>query len=99
MVSLQTIVNRHQIQDGYLKLDAEGAEFDIICAAPIEILRKFEEMIIEVHLFLGNIDKLIDKLMGSGFDITIFNNQMVKGEFQESIKILKCKRNNNEYSK
>jgi FkbM family methyltransferase len=93
-ISLETIVNQHSIEDGCLKLDAEGAEFEIIKSAPIETLRKFKQMAIEVHNYFGNIDEITDKLMNSGFDITYSHNPIVKFEFRDSIKILKCTRNN-----
>jgi FkbM family methyltransferase len=93
-ISLETIVNEHNIEDGCLKLDAEGAEFEIIKGAPIETLRKFKQIVLEVHNYFGNIDEITDKLMNSGFDITYSPNPIVKFEFRDSIKMLKCNRNN-----
>jgi FkbM family methyltransferase len=93
-ISLETIVNEHHIEDGCLKLDAEGAEFEIIKGTPVETLRKFKQMAIEVHNYFGNIDEITDKLMNSGFDITYSPNPIVKFEFRDSIKMLKCTRNN-----
>jgi FkbM family methyltransferase len=93
-ISLESIVNEHNIQDGCLKLDAEGAEFEIIKGAPVEILRKFKQMVLEVHNYFGNIDEITDKLMNSGFDILYSPNPIVKFEFRDSIKMLKCTRNN-----
>jgi len=93
-ISLESIVNEHKIQDGCLKLDAEGAEFEIIKGAPVETLRKFKQMVLEVHNYFGNIDEITDKLMNSGFDITYSHNPIVKFEFRDSIKMLKCTRNN-----
>ena len=93
-ISLESIVNEHKIQDGCLKLDAEGAEFEIIKGAPVETLRKFKQMLLEVHNYFGNIDEITDKLMNSGFDITYSHNPIVKFEFKDSIKMLKCNRNN-----
>jgi len=93
-ISLESIVNEHKIQDGCLKLDAEGAEFEIIKGTPVETLRKFKQMAIEVHNYFGNIDEITDKLMNSGFDITYSPSPRVKFEFRDSIKMLKCIRNN-----
>lgn len=93
-INLETIVNEHLIENGCLKLDAEGAEFEIIIGAPTETLRKFKEIVIEVHNYFGNIDQITQKLMNSGFDIVYGPNPIVKFEFRESITILKCKRNN-----
>ena len=93
-ISLESIVNKHNIEDGCLKLDAEGAEFEIIKGAPVETLRKFKQMVLEVHNYFGNIDEITDKLMNSGFDILYSPNPIVKFEFRDSIKMLKCTRNN-----
>jgi FkbM family methyltransferase len=93
-ISLESIVNKHNIEDGCLKLDAEGAEFEIIKSAPVETLRKFKQMVLEVHNYFGNIDEITDKLMNSGFDILYSPNPIVKFEFRDSIKMLKCIRNN-----
>lgn len=93
-ISLETIINEHKIEDGCLKLDAEGAEFEIIRGAPIEALRKFKQIVMEVHNYFGNIDEITQKLMNSGFDIVYSPNPVVKFEFRESITILKCIRNN-----
>lgn len=93
-ISLQTIVSNHNIEDGCLKLDAEGAEFEIIRGASIEVLRKFKQIVMEVHNYFGNIDEITQKLMNSGFDIVYGPNPIVKFEFRESITILKCTRNN-----
>jgi FkbM family methyltransferase len=93
-ISLESIVNKHNIEDGCLKLDAEGAEFEIIKSAPVETLRKFKQMVLEVHNYFGNIDEITDKLMNSGFDIVYSPNPIVKFEFRDSIKMLKCTRNN-----
>jgi FkbM family methyltransferase len=93
-ISLESIVNQHKIEDGCLKLDAEGSEFEIIKSAPIEILRKFKQMVIEVHNYFGDFDEITNKLMNSGFDILVSSNPIVKVEFTDSINILKCTRNN-----
>ena len=93
-ISLESIVNQHKIEDGCLKLDSEGAEFEIIKSAPIEILRKFKQMVIEVHNYFGDLDEITNKLMNSGFDIVVSLNPIVKFEFRDSINILKSTRNN-----
>lgn len=93
-ISLESIVNEHQIEDGYLKLDAEGSEFEIIKGAPIETLRKFKQMAIEVHNYFGDINEILQKLTNSGFDVVYSSNSLIKFEFRDSITMLKCTRNN-----
>lgn len=93
-ISLESIVTKHQIENGCLKLDAEGSEFEIIKGAPTETLRKFKQMVIEVHNYFGDINEILQKLTDSGFDIVYSLNSVVKFEFRDSITMLKCTRNN-----
>lgn len=93
-ISLESIVNQHQIENGCLKLDAEGSEFEIIKGTPIEILRKFKQMVIEVHNYFGDINEILQKLTDSGFDVIYSLNSVVKFEFKDSITILRCTKNN-----
>ena len=92
--SLESIVTKHQIENGCLKLDAEGSEFEIIKGAPTETLRKFKQMVIEVHNYFGDINEILQKLTDSGFDVVYSLNSVVKFEFRDSITMLKCTRNN-----
>lgn len=51
----------------FLKLDIEGAEFEVLrCAAPEEIL-KFSIIIVEIHDFAGDSKLLIDRIIGFGY--------------------------------
>lgn len=93
-ISLESIVTKHQIENGCLKLDAEGSEFEIIKGAPTETLRKFKQMVIEVHNYFGDINEILQKLTDSGFDVVYSLNSVVKFEFRDSITMLKCTRNN-----
>jgi FkbM family methyltransferase len=93
-ISLESIVNQHQIENGCLKIDAEGSEFEIINGTPIETLRKFKQIVIEVHNYFGDINEIFKKLTDSGFDVVYSFNPIVKFEFKDSITILKCVRNN-----
>ena len=93
-ISLQSIVEKHQLDNGCLKIDTEGSEFEIINGAPIETLRKFKQIVIEVHNYFGDIDEILKKLTDSGFDVVYSFNPIIKFEIKDSITILKCTRNN-----
>ncbi len=57
-----------------LKLDIEGAEFDIILNMSNECLRKFKRIVGEIHLEYENrLDDVVKKLECNGFDITFCN--------------------------
>jgi FkbM family methyltransferase len=49
IISLDRIVNDFQLEDAALKLDCEGAEFDIIRDSKKETLEAFSEIVLEYH--------------------------------------------------
>lgn len=49
MITLTDIVKRFNVVNGFLKLDTEGYEYEILLKTPKDILRKFSEMLIEYH--------------------------------------------------
>jgi FkbM family methyltransferase len=58
-VSLQTMMNTRQIdQIDLLKLDCEGAEYDILYKAPDEVLQKISSMSIEAHQGSNDLESL-----------------------------------------
>ncbi len=65
--SLQSILYQEKIEDGVLKMDCEGCEYDVILSSKIETLRKIEEYSIEYHY---DPFPLIKKLKEAGFDVT-----------------------------
>ena len=65
--SLASILNKIKKNNALvLKLDAEGAEYDIITEANAELLKKFEQIIIEYHYGLKGMVSLLRK---SGFQV------------------------------
>jgi FkbM family methyltransferase len=76
--SLAEIVSENNIQQiDVLKLDCEGAEYDILYAAPKEILKKTKLMLIEVH----KIDDADKNIMGIEKFLTANNFRFVSKEF------------------
>ncbi|NWK06332.1 FkbM family methyltransferase [Marine Group I thaumarchaeote] len=72
-ISLQKIFDEKQISScKLLKLDCEGAEYDIIDSLPVEYLDKIQNMAIEYHLADTKpelIKNLILKIKNAGFKI------------------------------
>jgi len=72
-ISLQRILDENKISScKLLKLDCEGAEYEIIDSLPIEYFNKIENIVIEYHLAdskpeLGK--NLITKIQDAGFKI------------------------------
>lgn len=49
IVTLKELADRYQVVDGFLKLDTEGFEYEILLNTPKEVLRRFSDMLIEYH--------------------------------------------------
>lgn len=67
-ITLEKIVNEYNIEDGILKMNCEGCEYDTILNTKNEVLRKFEYIVIEYHYGYKNITK---KLMDAGYKIEL----------------------------
>ena len=72
--SLSNILETHNLgQVDLLKLDCEGAEYDIILSTPPEVLRRVRHIVFEHHEIDGAADLLQatrSKLLGAGFKLT-----------------------------
>jgi FkbM family methyltransferase len=58
----------------FLKIDAEGAEYDILLNTPYEILTRIDKIVLEYHDYLGHNHKrseLENHLERSGFNVSI----------------------------
>ena len=69
--SLNSLISKYNIEDGILKMNCEGCEYNTILKTPKEILRKFEYIVIEYHYGYKN---LIKRLRELGFDVKITAN-------------------------
>lgn len=68
MITLPEIVERYHVADGFLKLDTEGFEYEILLKTPKEILRRFSDMLIEYHY---GYEKLQKYLVDCGYSLRI----------------------------
>jgi len=68
--TLESMIEKYNIdQIDYLKLDTEGAEFEILFNTPKEIIRKIRKIVMELHPFSGNTeDKMLNFLEDHGFE-------------------------------
>ena len=71
--TLESIINKYSIDHiDYLKLDTEGAEFDILYSAPKEVLQKIDKIVMELHPMEDNTkEKMLDFLEKAGYKNTI----------------------------
>ncbi len=66
IVTLEDIVKKYDIKKGVLKMDCEGCEYQIILNANNEVLRKFNQIMVECHYGYKNIER---KLKDAGFKV------------------------------
>ncbi|MCL5004782.1 MAG: FkbM family methyltransferase [Patescibacteria group bacterium] len=67
MITLAQIVEQFNIKDGFLKLDVEGYEYEILLNTSAEILQCFSDMIIEYHY---GFERLKNHLVAVGFSVS-----------------------------
>ena len=68
VITLADIVKRYNVVDGFLKLDTEGFEYEILLKTPKDVLRKFSDMLIEYHY---GFEKLEEYLRDCGYSMHI----------------------------
>jgi len=85
-VSLKTFFEQNNIDRlSLLKMDIEGAEYDIIENLEPEVFEKIDNFLIEYHdNYDGRVEKLVNKLVKAGFDVDQIRDQ--NSATNESIK-------------
>lgn len=71
--TLEAIMQKYEVDHiDYLKLDTEGAEFEILCDTPKNILKKIRKIVMELHPFGENTkEKMINFLEDCGYENNI----------------------------
>ena len=79
----------------YLKIDAEGAEYDILLNTPAKIIRKVDKIVLEYHDNLNHghgYKDLKEYLEGNGFKVEVGGNFLIRKIF--SMGMIKARREN-----
>lgn len=79
----------------YLKIDAEGAEYDILLNTPAEIIRKVDKIVLEYHDYLNHnhdYKDLKEYLEGNGFKVETGKNFLIRKIFLTGM--IKARREN-----
>ena len=79
----------------YLKIDAEGAEYDIILKTPPELIRRVGKIVLEYHDYLDaahNHIELKERLENNGFKVETSKNILIRKIFQ--MGMIKARRDN-----
>jgi FkbM family methyltransferase len=66
ITTLGDLVKKYNINDGVLKIDCEGYEYEILGSATPQLLRKFKYMVLEYHFGYRSLEK---KLSDCGFSV------------------------------
>jgi len=85
-ITLKKIFDLYELgQIDYLKLDIEGAEFDLVETMTLEVAEKIKQLSMEVHyiqdpsdpgLLQRLIDGLSNKLVALGFETSYYSNEL-----------------------
>ena len=71
-ISLMGLLQKHNLSEvDLLKVDVEGAEYDIFSAVNENDLRRFKHLLIEFHNNRGRASELISKIISAGFDVDL----------------------------
>jgi hypothetical protein len=68
VTTLEEIVKRFRLKNAVLKMDCEGCEYNSIINTPNEILRRFNQIIVEYHYGYLNLKR---KLEDAGFKVRV----------------------------
>lgn len=69
-VTLAQLVDRYGPVD-LLKMDVEGAEFEVLAEASDDVLRQVGTFVGEIHSFLGSSAAVVERLRAAGFVVTL----------------------------
>jgi len=80
-VGLREIFEENRISTcDFMKIDAEGAEYEILLATPVQILARIDRIVVEVHPVPGRSpNRLRDFLAEHGFETTLRDRRSTEG--------------------
>jgi len=67
VITLESLVEKYAVNNGVLKIDCEGWEYDILVSASDALLRKFEYFIVEYHYGHEELEK---RFVSAGFEVS-----------------------------
>ena len=71
----------------FLKIDVEGAEFDIFKHLNSSVLKHIEAIVGGIHLKHGNVNDIVEKLRSEGFQIKYFHPPLIAKNAKPLIKV------------
>jgi len=88
-VTLDRIMEKHiEYNDSVvLKIDVEGAEFDVFKSLDLALLKRIEAIVGEIHLGHGDISVISEKLRSAGFQIKYFHPPLTTKSAEPRIEV------------
>jgi len=70
-----------------LKMDVEGAEFDIFRSLDADLLRRIRFIVMETHLRYGTLSDIIEKLKLADFKINYFHSPLLAKHAKPRVEV------------
>jgi len=75
---LSSVINDLDVKNiDLLKIDVEGAEYEVLQGIAPDDWRKIKQIVLEVHDLEGRLDKIQALLKSNGFNITVERNNLI----------------------
>jgi len=91
-ITLAEIIERYAEEKTLLKIDIEGAEFDVIHHVEPDFLKQVELIVMEVHLKYGPLNSIVKKLKKANFVAKIFYPPLVARQARPLIEVINIMR-------
>ena len=76
--TLSSVINDLDVKNiDLLKIDVEGAEYEVLQGIAPDDWRKIKQIVLEVHDLEGRLDKIQALLKSNGFNITVERNNLI----------------------
>ena len=85
-ITLEEVVDSYGFID-LLKIDIEGAEFEVFSTIDLEILNRIKMIVDEIHLQHGNISSIVNKLKSAGFSAKLVRPPLWRRDFSYRIEL------------
>lgn len=86
-IKLSDIIENYTSNKILVKMDIEGAEFEVLKSMNREALKHIERIVMEVHLRYGPIDAIVDKLRQAGFTVKYLHPPLVTKDAKPPIRV------------
>jgi len=87
-LTLDDIIKNYATDDKVLlKVDIEGAEFEVFKSIDLNTLKNIRRIVMEIHLGHGSLDTIVNKLKEAGFTTKYFYPPLITRDAKPPIKV------------